>query len=104
MKSGPGFFPSGYDSHQDETKQEATEEQKQLASWISAYQADFISHAVWKDNVHDVLTAGKVAPAEYVLREEGVVSFEQGSDYGGRGRVEITSTLKECEANKTTLN
>jgi len=58
--------------------------------WMASAQNRFLTHGIWEDNVNAVLSAGILKPAELVVRETGVVSYEKGKKQGTRVRESIS--------------
>ncbi len=71
--------------------------QAQIAAWIKNHGEAYVAHAVWADNVDDVISSGYVESAECQLRKKHQVSFEKYGQYAKRGSLCITDTVRKIK-------
>jgi hypothetical protein len=73
-----------------------------VENWLTNHKSDFIAHAVWGTNFEKIMADKEnptIMPSESILREKGLVEFEQGSMHGQRGELKRT-LLTDVELNQ----
>lgn len=86
-----------------EDKKSINDTQRQVGEWIAKHRKDYISHAIWENNVKSVFTDGALSSAEAQLRKNGSVSYEAGSTYGDRATKNISHILADLKETHKTL-